>query len=261
MKRMPALFIGHGSPMLALDHNEMTKTLTELGKRIITDYGRPKAIAVVSAHWYSRGSYVNAAQKPEQIYDMYGFPQALYEVSYPALGDPQTARRIHDLTGAVMTEDWGIDHGVWTLFVHMFPDASLPVVPLSVDGTLSPHDQYAFGEKLAALREEGIVVAGSGNIVHNLMQTDWNNPHGSKEADEFDAFITEKVQERDDVHLSTKIGHKTKKIRHKKRIDVQDSSTFLTSFKLVRQTMPSIMQTRSADGRVTFPILLRRQVA
>lgn len=99
MKRMPALFIGHGSPMLALDHNEMTKTLTELGKRIITDYGRPKAIAVVSAHWYSRGSYVNAAQKPEQIYDMYGFPQALYEVSYPALGDPQTARRIHDLTG------------------------------------------------------------------------------------------------------------------------------------------------------------------
>jgi len=114
------------------------------------------------------------------------------------LGDPQTARRIHDLTGAVMTEDWGIDHGVWTLFVHMFPDASLPVVPLSVDGTLSPHDQYAFGEKLAALREEGIVVAGSGNIVHNLMQTDWNNPHGSKEADEFDAFITEKVQERDD---------------------------------------------------------------
>ena len=130
MKRMPALFIGHGSPMLALDHNEMTKTLTELGKRIITDYGRPKAIAVVSAHWYSRGSYVNAAQKPEQIYDMYGFPQALYEVSYPALGDPQTARRIHDLTGAVMTEDWGIDHGVWTLFVHMFPDASLPVVPL-----------------------------------------------------------------------------------------------------------------------------------
>lgn len=198
MKRMPALFIGHGSPMLALDHNEMTKILTELGKRIITDYGRPKAIAVVSAHWYSRGSYVNAAQKPEQIYDMYGFPQALYEVSYPALGDPQTARRIHDLTGAVMTEDWGIDHGVWTLFVHMFPDASLPVVPLSVDGTLSPHDQYAFGEKLAALREEGIVVAGSGNIVHNLMQTDWNNPHGSKEADEFDAFITEKVQERDD---------------------------------------------------------------
>ena len=198
MKRMPALFIGHGSPMLALDHNEMTKTLTELGKRIITDYGRPKAIAVVSAHWYSRGSYVNAAQKPEQIYDMYGFPQALYEVSYPALGDPQTARRIHDLTGAVMTEDWGIDHGVWTLFVHMFPDASLPVVPLSVDGTLSPHDQYAFGEKLAALREEGIVVAGSGNIVHNLMQTDWNNPHGSKEADEFAAFITEKVQERDD---------------------------------------------------------------
>lgn len=162
MKRMPALFIGHGSPMLALDHNEMTKTLTELGKRIITDYGRPKAIAVVSAHWYSRGSYVNAAQKPEQIYDMYGFPQALYEVSYPALGDPQTARRIHDLTGAVMTEDWGIDHGVWTLFVHMFPDASLPVVPLSVDGTLSPHDQYAFGEKLAALREEGIVVAGIG---------------------------------------------------------------------------------------------------
>lgn len=108
MKRMPALFIGHGSPMLALDHNEMTKTLTELGKRIITDYGRPKAIAVVSAHWYSRGSYVNAAQKPEQIYDMYGFPQALYEVSYPALGDPQTARRIHDLTGAVMTEDWGL---------------------------------------------------------------------------------------------------------------------------------------------------------
>ena len=142
---MPALFIGHGSPMLALDHNEMTKTLTELGKRIITDYGRPKAIAVVSAHWYSRGSYVNAAQNPEQIYDMYGFPQALYEVSYPALGDPQTARRIHDLTGAVMTEDWGIDHGVWTLFVHMFPDAPLPVAPLSVDGTLSPHDQYAFG--------------------------------------------------------------------------------------------------------------------
>ncbi|UQT38848.1 dioxygenase [Acidaminococcus intestini] len=142
------------------------------------------------------------------------------------MGDPQTARRIHDLTGAVMTEDWGIDHGVWTLFVHMFPDASLPVVPLSVDGTLSPHDQYAFGEKLAALREEGIVVAGSGNIVHNLMQTDWNNPHGSKEADEFDAFITEKVQERDDEAVLAYRDHPLLPTRHPRRTIFAPSVSF-----------------------------------
>lgn len=195
MKRMPTLFIGHGSPMMALEHTETTNTFKTIGQNILKNYGKPKAILAISAHWYTDGTYIQNAENPKQIYDMYGFPQELYDVVYPAKGDSTLTNKVQQLLGnSVSINDiWGIDHGMWTVLVHMFPDASVPVVQLSINKYLSPQEMYQLGTKLQSLRNEGYLIMGSGNIVHNLRLLEWDNPSGTAATIEFDQHISKAV--------------------------------------------------------------------
>ena len=199
MKRMPALFIGHGSPMMALEHTETTNTFKTIGQNIIKEYGTPKAILAISAHWYADGTYIQSAENPKQIYDMYGFPQELYEVVYPAKGDSTLTNKVQQLLGNAVSinNNWGIDHGMWTILVHMFPDASIPVVQLSINKYLNPNEMYQLGVKLQSLRDEGYLIMGSGNIVHNLRLLEWDNPSGTAATIEFDQHISKAVLEND----------------------------------------------------------------
>jgi len=165
--RMPVVFFGHGSPMNTLERNKYTETWQKLGESI----PRPNAILCVSAHWYTEGTAVTAMEKPKTIHDFYGFPQALFDVQYPAPGDPRLAARVRELLEPVevrLDDSWGLDHGTWSVLKHAYPDAKIPVVQLSIDGTRAPDFHYETGKRLAPLRDEGVLVAGSGNVVHNL---------------------------------------------------------------------------------------------
>ncbi len=206
---MPSVFLGHGSPMLALDNNDITHTLGALGQRIIRDYGRPKAILMVSAHWYKNRNLVQRADQPEQIYDMYGFPRALYEVKYPVRGCAELSDAVLDIKelGAVVDNTWGIDHGTWTPLVHVFPDADIPVVQLSVNGVITPRLCYEIGQLLAPLRQRGYLIMGSGNVVHNLRRVNWDSQQGSPEAVAFNHYITEAVERRDDETVIDYVRH------------------------------------------------------
>jgi 4,5-DOPA dioxygenase extradiol len=167
-KRMPVIFFGHGSPMNTLARNQYTEAWRRLGASV----PKPKAILAVSAHWFTRGTAVTAMAKPRTIHDFGGFPQALFDVQYPAPGDPQLAARVRDLLAPVqvhMDESWGLDHGTWSVLAHAFPDAAIPVVQLSMDGTKPARYHYELGKHLAPLRDEGVLIVGSGNVVHNLM--------------------------------------------------------------------------------------------
>lgn len=166
--RMPVIFFGHGSPMNTLASNRYTEAWRKLGASV----PKPKAILAISAHWFTRSTAVTAMAKPRTIHDFGGFPQALFDVRYPASGDPGLAARVRDLLAPVevsLDESWGLDHGTWSVLVHAFPDAGIPVVQLSIDGTKPSQFHYAIGKHLAPLREEGVLVVGSGNVVHNLM--------------------------------------------------------------------------------------------
>lgn len=162
--RMPALFLGHGSPMNAIEDNAFHRAWRALGQRL----ARPKAVLCVSAHWETRGVCVTAAARPETIHDFYGFPKALFDVQYPAPGEPALARRAAELAEARQDPGRGLDHGAWGVLIGMYPDAGVPVVQLSLDTTQPGAFHYALAKKLAPLRDEGILVIGSGNIVHNL---------------------------------------------------------------------------------------------
>ena len=165
MKKMPAVFVGHGSPMIALDHNELTETYRRLGERILAEFGKPKAILMISAHWYTRGTLVQSAAKPRQVYDMYGFPKELYELKYEPAGCADLTRAVTDLLGEGVEVDdsWGIDHGTWSILVHIFPQADIPVVQLSINGLIDARQSYELGQKLASLREKGYLIMGSGS--------------------------------------------------------------------------------------------------
>ena len=199
-KKMPVIFSGHGSPMLALDNNDVTRGLREVGDAVLCKHGKPKAILAISAHWYVRGTYVQRTENPKQVYDMFGFPRELYEFKYPVKGDVVLADRVSDLLGERVSvkNDWGIDHGTWTVLCHMFPDADIPVVQLSVDGALSKDEIYEIGKSLAPLRDEGYLIFASGNVVHNLRMVDWDNPNGSDECIAFNEAITNYVVARND---------------------------------------------------------------
>ncbi len=189
--RMPALFIGHGSPMNAIEDNDFTRGWREIARRL----PRPEAILTISAHWYTEGTFTSDTQRPRTIHDMYGFPKALYAVQYHAPGSPALARRALALCPqAEVNNGWGIDHGTWSVLVHMFPRADIPVVQLSVDARLDAQAHYALGQALRPLRDEGVLILGSGNVVHNLRLIDWNTAGGFGWADEFDGIIRQRIE-------------------------------------------------------------------
>jgi 4,5-DOPA dioxygenase extradiol len=172
---MPAVFLGHGNPMNALQANPFTESWRRIGAGMT----RPKAILAVSAHWYISDTAVTTGRAPETIHDFYGFPEELFKVSYPAAGSPELAERVRELLRPldVLPDDRrGLDHGVWAVLCHLFPDADIPVVQLSIDSTQEPEFHFETGRRLRPLRKEGVLVIGSGNIIHNLRAYRWDDP-------------------------------------------------------------------------------------
>ncbi|HHR6044164.1 TPA: 4,5-DOPA dioxygenase extradiol [Providencia alcalifaciens] len=203
--RMPAVFIGHGSPMNAINHNSYTEAWEKLG----TTLPRPRAILVISAHWYTRGTAITAMVKPKTIHDFGGFPEALYQIEYPAPGSPELAKQVAELLSPEPIhqdkEEWGLDHGTWEILVRMYPQADIPVVQLSIDGTKPASWHYELGKKLAVLREQGVLIMGSGNVVHNLRAMDWQNSHAEPYpwAISFEQFVYANLRSHEQPHPLT----------------------------------------------------------
>lgn len=190
----PILFVGHGSPMIALEDNAITKKFSEIGNYIIEKYEKPRAILSISAHWYTHGIGVLNTDSPRQIYDMYGFPKELYEVKYEPAGSTELASRVHEIVeNSILDDSWGIDHGTWTVLKHIFPMADIPTIQLSVSADLNTNEIFKIGESLKTLRDEDVLILGSGNIVHNLRLVDWNNENWTDEARIFDEFVKDNI--------------------------------------------------------------------
>jgi len=191
---MPVLFVGHGSPMNAIEHNAYTKTLEELSARL----PRPKAVCVVSAHWVTSGPRVLTSEHPKTIHDFYGFPEPLYEVQYPAPGAPQLAEKLAESSEMSADTQWGLDHGAWSVLRHLYPKADVPAFQLSLDQGRSFKSHFELGREIESLRDRGVLILGSGNIVHNLRRIDWENPHAAYDwAVEFDGKVKSAVEARD----------------------------------------------------------------
>lgn len=199
-ERMPALFIGHGSPMNALEDNRFVQGFRSVAKTI----PKPEAILCISAHWYTRGTMVTAMSQPKTIHDFGGFPQALHEFQYPAPGSPELAKATASLvpkTPVALDQSWGLDHGAWTVLTHLYPNADIPVVQMSLDRTQTPEFHFELGRQLDALRQRGILIVGSGNIVHNLRLVDFQNMerpnHGFDWAVEAQNFVNQQLADGD----------------------------------------------------------------
>ncbi len=200
MEHMPVLFVGHGSPMNAIDKNRFSMEWESLGEKI----PHPKAILSISAHWFTPGLRITDTPSPKVVYDMYGFPEELYQVSYQAPGSAHVAELTKELLGDSVQIDnsWGIDHGTWSVLCRMYPEADIPVVQLSVDRLATAEQYYDIGRKLRPLRDQGILIFGSGNVVHNLSAVDWSmNGRGFSWAEEFDRFIKDNILRRDDTQV------------------------------------------------------------
>jgi 4,5-DOPA dioxygenase extradiol len=200
--RMPAFFFGHGNPMNAIQTNRWTEGWSVLGRSM----PRPRAIVCVSAHWYLPATLVTAMAQPRTIHDFGGFPRPLYEVSYPAPGEPELFERIRTLLAPVEVGadlEWGLDHGTWSVLVHVFPDADIPIVQLSIDETQPAPFHYELGQRLAPLRDEGVLVMGSGNLVHNLHTYAWgkHDPAPFDWAVRFEAMAREQIVRREHAPL------------------------------------------------------------
>lgn len=203
--RMPVIFIGHGSPMNAISDTPFTRRLAAWGREL----PRPTAILSVSAHWLTRGSTaVDVQARPRTIHDFGGFPRALFDMQYPAPGDPPRARQAAQLvrqTQVVPTQDWGLDHGTWTVLHHLYPSADVPVFQLSIDYDKPAAFHHAVGRELAALRDAGVLILGSGNVAHNLRATDRGRPDSVMAtrpwAQSFDNAVKQALADRDDAAL------------------------------------------------------------
>lgn len=190
-EKMPVLFVGHGSPMNAIEDNEFSCAWDRVGETL----PRPNAILCISAHWESAGTLVTAMAQPQTIHDFYGFPPELYEKTYPAPGSPELARLVQATVkkAAVrLDETWGLDHGAWSVLCRLFPKAGVPVVQLSLDRTRAPAFHYALGKELRRLRNKGILIVGSGNMVHNLRLMAWQD-EGYDWAIEFDGTLEQLI--------------------------------------------------------------------
>lgn len=199
--RMPVVFVGHGSPMNTLEDNRYTRAWRELGQAL----RRPQAILAISAHWYVPTLAVTAMETPRTIHDFGGFPRELFDFQYPAPGSSALAARVQQLLqplDVLADQTWGLDHGTWSVLAHLFPEADIPVVQLSID-RFRPHDfHYQLGRQLSPLREEGVLILGSGNIVHNLAAINWDEPEVPYDwASRFERVVKEKLSQHDHAAL------------------------------------------------------------
>lgn len=172
-KKMPLLFVGHGSPMNIVMDNPFTRAMEKIGKEL----PRPKVILSISAHWLTRGTFVCGVEKPKTIYDFYGFPDELYKMNYPSAGSPQYAKEVQQIikkTEVKLDNEWGLDHGTWSVLKHMYPNADVPVFQMSIDYYKPASYHYELAKELSSLRKKGVLIIGSGNIVHNLRIFDWD---------------------------------------------------------------------------------------
>lgn len=206
---MPVLFVGHGSPINAIEDNQWSRALRALGAELAETPGEPRAVLAISAHWYTRGTWLTSNQRPRTIHDFGGFPDELYRVEYPAPGDPVLARRAAALLGFsddALTDDWGLDHGTWSVLKRLLPNADVPVVQLSVDGTLPGAAHLELGRSLAPLRDEGVLLVASGNVTHNLQDAFARMRTGDTAhaawADGIDADIASAIMRRDEEFLA-----------------------------------------------------------
>jgi 4,5-DOPA dioxygenase extradiol len=195
--KLPVLFIGHGSPMNAIETNDFTQTLVQLGEKL----PKPNAILCISAHWTTKGTYVNVSPNPKMIYDMYGFPKELYEVDYPAKGAPAIAKEIPDLilNSKIKTDtEWGFDHGTWSILKHLYPKVDVPVFQMSIDYNKPMQFHYDLAKQLNSLRKKRVLIIGSGNLTHNLRIVDFPNINATPRdwALEFDSKIKQYIDNR-----------------------------------------------------------------
>lgn len=191
---MPVLFVGHGSPMNGIEDTEFSRRWTQMAKEIPV----PKAVLVISAHWFTKGTRITAMDFPQTIHDFGGFPKALFDVQYKAPGNPvlakETAELLHS-TNVTLDHDWGLDHGAWTVVRHMYPEANIPVLQLSIDYTKGPQYHYDLAKELYALRKKGILIMGSGNMVHNLQMVAWDRLNDAEYAYDWALQINDRFKE------------------------------------------------------------------
>lgn len=191
MTKMPVAFIGHGSPMNAIEENQFSKGW----RQIAEDMPKPEAILTISAHWYTNETKITAEDNPKMIYDFYGFPEELYNVKYNSKGSPELAARMKNLIeNATLDTSWGYDHGTWSVLNVMYPKADIPVIQLSINANADASEHFHLAKKLKPLRDEGVLILGSGNVVHNLGRVDFGMPDGYEWANVFDRNIMEKVK-------------------------------------------------------------------
>lgn len=191
--KMPVLFLGHGSPMNAIEENEFVQGFRKVGKEIT----KPNAILCISAHWETKGTFVTAMENPRTIHDFGGFPRELFQVQYPAPGNPELAKETQQMvttTEVGLDDNWGLDHGAWSVIKHMYPNADVPVIQLSLDYRKSPQYHYELARELAALRKKGVLIVGSGNMVHNLRMVAWDKLNEVDYAYDWAAEASEKMK-------------------------------------------------------------------